>query len=72
MKIALVFSGWVDRLGVNVSYTPEGAELSLGDFHGGSTFQAEIHLDPEQEAELRAALARGFSPEFWLSLDKGG
>ena len=64
MKIKLVFDDW-RRGGISICRSPEGIELSKGDFHAGSTFDARIDLDAWQEKELRDALEKGYQPVFW-------
>jgi|GEM_PF-6470607 len=65
MKIPLVFDHWCkDCLSIN--NTREGFELSSGIFHSGTTFDAEIELDAEEEAELQAALDADYVPVFWV------
>lgn len=65
MKIELVFDDWQQK-GKSVYNTPEGVELSMGDFHGGTTFTGEIHLSPELEQELTEAINKGYQPVFWV------
>jgi len=61
----LVFQNWM-KDGEDISYTDEGIELSLGDFHGGTVFAARLMLDEDQEADLRTALATGAYPVFYV------
>ncbi len=63
MKVKLVFDDWKLR-GESIYGTLEGVALSEGDFHSGTTFNGEIHLDNEQESELHRALWAGFTPSF--------
>ena len=41
MKIKLVFLDW-EKDGKSIYNTPEGVELSFGQFHSGTMFDAEI------------------------------
>jgi hypothetical protein len=41
-----------------------GVKLSLGDFHGDSTFSATITLNAEQAEELKRALSSGVQSVF--------
>ena len=70
MKIKLVFDDWRSRqTGVDSIYsTPEGVALSLGQFHSGTTFDAEVNLDDEDSQELEDALKMGHVPVFRVSL----
>ena len=70
MKIKLVFYDW-HKDGRSV-YSTEGiaAALSSGDFHSGTTFDAEIVLTEDNEADLRSALAQGYRPVFWVAEGK--
>jgi hypothetical protein len=70
MKIELVLDDWKDQTHKSIYNTPAGVELMLTDFHSGTTFKAEIHLDKAQEAEFRAALSKGFRPVFWVTTGK--
>ena len=69
MKIKLVFSGWTKK-GADIYSTEKGVELSMGDFHSGTTFRGEIELDEFQEEELKEALGDGCNPEFILYDEK--
>lgn len=66
MKIELVFDDWRDAKYKSIYRTTEGVELSLSDFHSGTTFEAEIVLDEESEQILRQALANKFHPVFYI------
>ncbi len=65
MKINLVFHDWM--YGGKKMNNFKGIELSMRDFHGGSTFKGEIHLDEEQEKELRQVIKQGYQPVFWVA-----
>ena len=70
MKIKLVFDDWrtyTPKDGLKSIYNSEAhISLSTSDFHSGTTFDAEIHLNPEQEEEFKSDLAEGFIPVFWV------
>lgn len=66
MKINLVFRDWLKK-GKSIRYNEEFLELSKKEFHGGSTFEGNIHLDPWQEKELREAIENGYQPVFWVT-----
>jgi hypothetical protein len=65
VKIYLVLDDW-RRQGKSVYSTEAGVQLSVGDFHSGTTFPGTIELDGANEVELRAALRDGFQPVFWV------
>ena len=65
-RIDLVFDDW-RKDGQTVYDTEEGMELSLGDFHTGTTFSGGIELDAVSERELRGALEAGCEPLFVVS-----
>jgi len=67
MKVALVFEDWRDKDHKSVYSTMKGIDLSMGDFHSGATFEAEIELDKEQEADLKQSLEEGYIPVFYVS-----
>ncbi len=69
MKIKLVFDDW-RKSGKSVYNAEKGVSLSSGDFHSGSTFTGEIHLDDEQYVEFLEALNDGFNPVFIIYKDK--
>ena len=66
MKIKLVFQDW-RKEGKSVYATPEGINLAMGAFHGGSTFDGEINLGNWEEKELRKAIEEGYQPVFWVT-----
>ena len=69
MKIKLVFNDW-RKEGKSIYCTQEGIDLSMHDFHSGSTFDGEIILDEQQERELKEALNKGYQPIFWVCKEK--
>jgi hypothetical protein len=70
MKVKLVFLHWQQK-GRSIYNTERGNDLSMGDFHSGTTFEGEIELDEEQEVELFKAIQAGFQPCFWIAKDEG-
>ena len=70
MKVELVFRDW-EHKGKSIYNTQKGVELSMGSFHSGSTFSAELELDDDQKRELRQILADRFTPVFWLYIEEG-
>ena len=66
MKVKLVCDGW-EKEGKPVGPSDIRLRLTSGDFHSGTTFDAVIVLDAEQEDELKWAIAQGYRPVFWLS-----
>jgi len=56
MKCALALEDWrqVGRPD-SIHSTPLGIELSLGDLHGGATWNATVELPPDIEREIEAA-----------------
>jgi len=67
MKIKLVFADWCKQ-GKSIYNTPEGIDLSMGSFHSGTTFDAEIDVLGEENS-LRSAIRKGFEPHFYVVLD---
>lgn len=61
MKVALVFDDW-RKCGKSVYQTSVGVDLSMGQFHSGTTFEADIALDQEGATELASALRNGLTP----------
>ena len=68
MKVKLVFDDWRRPAGGSIYATPDGVVLSMGDFHSGTTFDAEISLDRENTIELTEAVAHGYVPVFTVAL----
>jgi len=64
-KVKLVFDDW-RRVGKSIYQTEEGVDLSMRDFHSGTTFDGTIELDEEQEQEFKEALGSGAQPVFWV------
>lgn len=69
MKIKLVFDEW-QRNGETVGNTSKTIHLTEGDFHSGCTFDGNIVLTKDQRLELLAALAAGYTPIFWIDIDR--
>ena len=65
MKIDLVFDDWRKK-GKSVYLTEAGVELSMGLFHGGTTFNGSIYLDEGDAQELQRALDDGYQAVFWI------
>ena len=55
MKIKLVFDHW-EHVGGKPVTGKERVNLSLGQFHSGTTFDGEIRLDVDDTEELEEAL----------------
>jgi len=68
VKINLVFDDWRDERGNSVYNTIVGLDLTCGDLHSGTTFEANIALDADTEEQLRRAVELGFRPTFLVSL----
>ena len=66
MKIKLIFMDWRKK-GNSIYSTEEGWGLSMGEFHGGTTFEGTIKLDKEQTIELNRAIEVGYQPCFWIA-----
>ena len=64
MKIKLIFHDWQTESGRSIYNAPVGAELTRGDLHHGSVFDAEVAFSPDTERDLREALAAGVVPVF--------
>jgi hypothetical protein len=62
----LVFDDW-KKGGKSIYSTDEGAQLSMSDFHSGTTFTALIQFSKEQMEVLEKAWAQGINPIFRLS-----
>ncbi len=67
MKVLLVFDDWQkDNKSI---YDDLDNGLTLGPFHHGTTFKAEIDLDPVDAIELETAMKNGATP-VWYTLPK--
>jgi len=66
MKIKLVFADWQERGGRSVYHTAVGVNLTVGQFHSGTTFSGSIRLSAEDEEELADAMRKGYQPVFCL------
>lgn len=71
MRAKLVFDDWRKLGDPNSIYSTElGAELSAGDLHSGTVFEAELEVDPGVEQEIIKALDRhGAYPVFRVLLE---
>jgi len=70
VKIKLIFQDWQNQKFESIYSTTEGVQLSMGDFHSGTTFDGEIKLNKEQEIELKQYMQQGYRPVFW-TMDGG-
>jgi len=68
MKLKLVFEDWQDDKGDSIYNTDTGVSLAAGQFHSGTTFDAEIDLSDEDTKELWLAMVAGCRPVFWAAL----
>lgn len=66
MKVLLVFEDWQGKDHKSI-YDDLDNGLTLGPFHHGTTFKAEIDLDPEDAKELETAMKNGATP-VWYTL----
>lgn len=66
MRISLVFEDWRGADHKSIYSTEKGVELSLGSFHSGTTFDADILLPPDEARNLADALAGGYRPVFYV------
>ena len=64
MEIKLVFEDWRDRSHKSIYSTEKGVDLSMGDFHSGTTFNATIEVDDPEE--LKKHLRQGYIPVFYV------
>lgn len=65
MIIKMSFEDWKPHdSGHSIYSTEKGVELSMGDFHSGTVFEADIKLDSENEKELMDAIKQGYNPIF--------
>jgi len=63
MKIKLIFDTWRSKEGHTILWN---SDLSMGEFHSGTTFNGEIELDADNEIELKEHLQNGYRPVFWV------
>jgi len=65
MKVRLVFEDWckIGKWG-SVYQTEEGVELSMGDFHSGTVFHADLIIDADADREIEEAHVKGYYPVF--------
>ena len=65
LQIKMSFEDWMPHnSGKSIYSTEKGVELSMGDFHSGTVFEATIELDVDSEKELKEAIKQGFNPIF--------
>jgi hypothetical protein len=66
MNIKLVFEDWLGNDHKSIYNTQKGVELSAGDLHHGSTFNASIQLDEDSTLDMVDALRHGFNAVFYV------
>lgn len=64
MRVKLVFKDWLNDKGESIYNTDEGIDLSIGEFHSGTTFDGAIYLLRLEEEELTKAIQNGYHPVF--------
>lgn len=64
LQIALVFDEWRDEHNQSLRLTTRGKDLSMGQFHSGTTFPATITLDVDDAMWLAESLQTGARPTF--------
>ena len=69
MKIKLIFTDWLSN-GKSIYNTEKGVDLSMGQFHSGTTFDAEIDLDQDDVDDLEECIRSGYTPVFEVALPK--
>ena len=63
-----MFDDWQNG-GMSVYNTQKGLELSMGKFHSGTTFDAEMYFSDKNDIlELEEAIRSGYQPVFWVTL----
>ncbi len=67
IKVWVSFLDWTEK-GTSIYCTEKGVDLSMGVFHSGSTFDAEIELEQDDAQELIEAMQNGYQPCWWMSL----
>jgi len=66
LKLELVFHDWMKaETGESVYFTEKGVELSLGDFHAGTVFSAEIEVE-DYQGEFEIAAKDDIVPAFYV------
>lgn len=70
IKVQLVFQDWQDSDGDSVYNTEDGVDLSMGDLHSGTVFEAAIKLDDDDLCRLSEAFEKGYRPVFYLHVQK--
>ena len=66
-KIKLVFDDWQDKQCKSVYSTKY--ELSLGNFHSGSTWDGEIDIDESDLREIKKSISEGYRAIFEMLLE---
>lgn len=67
VKVKIVFEDWKDQETRRSIYnTKEGIELSMGDFHSGTTFDGTMEFSEGEVKELKRAIKDGYHPVFTI------
>lgn len=68
MKINIVCDGWLgkDQKPVDWVEDSEAEGILLSQYHAGTTFEADIKLDPCDEEELENFLMKGYSLQVYI------
>ena len=67
MKVKLVFHDWLDPMtGKSIYQTEAGVELSTGNLHSGTTFDAHVQFSVDDMAFIDEGLKIGAVPVFYV------
>lgn len=50
-----------------MEWTDREADFSMGGLHSGTAFRGTLEMDPDDLAGMKAALAAGVRPSFWVA-----
>jgi hypothetical protein len=59
VKVKLAFDDWQDKQCKSVYSTEVGIELSMGNFHSGSTWDGEIEIDETDLRDIKKSISKG-------------
>ena len=68
IKVKLVFDGWILSEGKTFD-SKDTIEASMGSFHYGSTFNADLYLRRDEIQEIKEQIKKGLRPRFEMYLE---